>query len=933
MDKGAIEKFAINARIKLRASTEMKIAELGLVPGQTPKIDVIGDVVRITLPGGIEKTLTKSEGYARQRLVDAIQARGYNEIVEAASYTWFNRLIAIRYMEVNNYLPSKVRVLSSITPGKTEPDIITQCLNADLGFTDTEKTKVAQLKYDGKLVELFKLLFVKQCDELGKILPELFASVPDYERLLFDLNYTDADGVVRDLVDTIPEDDFRDAVQIIGWMYQYYNSEIKKETSTLLNEGTKVSKERIPAATQLFTPDWIVRYLVENSVGRIWVGCHENTNLKSKWKYYLDDAEQVSEINNELDKIRAERRNMTPEDITVLDPCMGSGHILVYAFDVLMQIYESYGYSREEAAKLIVEKNLYGIDIDDRAYQLAYFAIMMKARQYNSSIFSQNVKTHLCNVVEMESIPSDAFSGFGSHMSAKDKSAAIIELDKLFMSMKDSKTIGSLAKIRPIDWNLLDTFLADAGTSLFYTPQIRDQMNRMVCVAKMLSYSYSVVITNPPYMGSPNMNETLSDYIKDHYTRGKTDLYACFIDQCLTLLKKTGQLAMITQHSFMTLSSFEDLRLRILKNGTFLNMAHLGPRAFDEIPGEKVQTVAFVYQKNLSTKYNATIRRLLDAKGEHEKELLFLSGANTFESPMNHVEKMPGKAIIYIFNQSIVNAFTKGQPLEELANVRQGIIPGNVDVFVRYWYEVNVKRIDFSCREYKDIAAHGRKWFPYNKGGSFRKWYGNFLHVLNMENDGYDIINSGMNNNYRLRDPAFYFKEAVTWTKVSNKFCVRYMPKGMLFDIAGCCIFDLDEQIKPILAFCNSSFCRDILNGTSPTSNYEVEHIKNLPIIKIPLEDVEQLVDTAIELSKEDWDTSELSWDFKQSPLLMYSYSKRISDATTDFLKHIEETNVRLDSIEKQIDAVIKTTYSLDYCPHYPFELIGLNLRVCMATS
>ena len=486
MDKSAIEKFSINARIKLRNSIDSSMAKLGFGPGRDAEsIQSIGDITVITLPGGIQTRITNDEAKYRERLAEVISKDGYDNVVEQIAYTWFNRLIAIRYMEVNDFLPTHVRVLSSNNPDKTEPDLVSQCLTVNLGLSDSERAMISELRDADRLDELFSKMFIFECRSLNRILPELFTLTKPYENMLLNLSYTSPDSVVRSLVDDIPEDDFRDAVQIIGWMYQYYNSELKDQTFADLKKNVKIPKERIPAATQLFTPDWIVRYMVENSVGRVWLEGHPDQSLRSSWKYFVDEAEQEPDVAAKLAEIRAPRAKMMPTDIKVIDPCMGSGHILVYAFDVLMQIYLSYGYSKSDAAEMILTDNLYGLDIDDRAYQLAYFAVMMKARQYDPDVFSKNLKPNLHSIPESNGIDISALEGYGKVMSTMEQATARNDFMYLLTTFRDAKTYGSLLKIRNLDWDNIDKFLKGRTITLFSNPEIDSRIHEIVDVAKI----------------------------------------------------------------------------------------------------------------------------------------------------------------------------------------------------------------------------------------------------------------------------------------------------------------------------------------------------------------------------------------------------------------------------------------------------------------
>ncbi len=545
MDKNAVEKFSTNARVKLRKSVDASMARLGIGEGREPEsVDSSGTTVVLNLPGGLRTTLTSEQANWRAKLIDRVSSEGYDNVVEQVAYTWFNRLIAIRYMEVNDYLPTHVRVLSSSDKGKIEPDIVTQCIHmADvLNLSSSEKDEIFALKSQGKSDELFSRMFVYECRSLNQILPELFTETRPYEKLLLNLSYTIQDGVVRELVDTVPEDDFRDAVQIIGWMYQYYNSELKDKVFADLKKNVKISKEHIPAATQLFTPDWIVRYMVENSLGRVWLEGHPDQSLQSKWKYYLVEADQEPQVKEKLKEIRSSRRRMEPTDIKVIDPCMGSGHVLVYAFDVLIQIYESYGYSKQDAASLIVENNLFGLDIDERAYQLAYFAVMMKARSYDPSVFNRKLKPNLSAMIETSGLDDSCLEGYGNGMAPMEKSLAYNDMKYLISLFKDARTYGSLIKVRELDFKRINAFINARSINLYAND---DSIKKIVAIASILSQRYDAVITNPPYMGSSGMNPQLTKFVKDEYPLSKSDLSTCFMERTLALCNEDGFSSMI----------------------------------------------------------------------------------------------------------------------------------------------------------------------------------------------------------------------------------------------------------------------------------------------------------------------------------------------------------------------------------------------------
>lgn len=613
MDKTAIKNFSIWARKKAIADVSNKAAYFGItakeikspLPQSTPDLQFI-DIGTPTPTKVIGKEIEQ-----RNALVARIKAKeaasgyktAYNSVMEEVAYTWFNRLIAIRFMEVNDYLPSHTRVLSSEDPKKLEPDFVTNPFDTDLEFTKEEQTLIHKYKEENKLGMLFRMLFIKQCNKLNEILPELFEKTNDYSELLLNISFTDQEGLVYQLTHDISEDDFNvekeGQIEIIGWIYQFYNTEPKDESYALLKKNVKITKERIPSVTQLFTPDWIVRYMVENSLGKLWTEGHPNDKLKSNWKYYLEEAEQESSVKEQLAAIREEYKKLTPEDIKIIDPCMGSGHILVYAFDVLMQIYQSCGYTPKDAAVKIIERNLYGLDIDDRAYQLAYFAVMMKGRQYNRTIFSRCLSPNLYSIQESTFITEDLIE----FISGKDK-----KLEKYILSLKsdftDAKEYGSIINVNPVNFEALLARLEeiaemkDPGAfELFYKTEAIDKFLPFLKQSVVMAQKYDVVVTNPPYMGGSSMSDKLSKFVKKDYPDSKSDLFAVFIEKCAGMTKKNGYQAMITQHAWMFLSSYEKLRKKILTFYEIINMVHLGTRAFEEIGGEVVQTTSWVMRK------------------------------------------------------------------------------------------------------------------------------------------------------------------------------------------------------------------------------------------------------------------------------------------------------------------------------------------------
>ena len=895
MNKTAIKNFAVWARQKLISDITYKAGMLGITEdGIAEKLPhSTSDLEFYDIGTKDYAEVSGKEIKQRNALVNAIRKKekdngdyksAFGYVIEEVAYTWFNRLIAIRFMEVNDYLPSGVRVLSSENKAKKEPDLVTTPFDTDLEFTSYEQDRIIQLKDDNKLDELFRMLFIKQCNKLHDVLPELFEKTDDYSELLLTVSFTDSDGVLYHLVHDIEEDDFNvekeGQVQIIGWLYQFYNIEPKAVVFGRKGNA-KIKKEEIPAATQLFTPDWIVRYMVQNSLGRIFINdkCTGITDEKERgnkekeiaqqmcWQYYLPEAEQTHEVRVQLN---ANHISLSSEltSIKLIDPCMGSGHILVYAFEVLMQIYLECGYTERDATSLILKNNLFGLDIDDRAYQLAYFAVMMKARSYDRRILTRNIKPNVYSIKE-----SNFLVDSWQKISDDEKFMEIFQT--AVDTFIDAKEYGSILNVPDADYDyalsVIDNF--EQSVPVDFEAQIlrgkTDDIRALVNQAKLLSQKYDVVVTNPPYMPVSNSSASLQNFVKKNYPDSKTDMFAVFIERVAQLTKPNRYSAMITMHSWMFLSSYEKLRSKILETDT-VNMAHLGARAFEEIGGEVVQTTAWIERKTDLKQFKATYKRLVDENSQTAKEQAFLNkNDNAYNITKTNFSKIPGSPIAYWVSENMLKAFDN-KKISDIGEPRQGIIPGNVDAFLRLWHEVKFNKIGLNHTEYQDILKYRNKWFPYNKGGSYRKWFGNNEYIINMENNGYDIKYSGKNNNYRLREPSLYFQEALTWSKISSgDFSSRYMPKGYLFDIAGCCVFYLNDKMFYSIATLNSCVGKSILSLISPTLNYEVDHIKKIPIIidNSKMVYINEKVQENISISKSDWDLYETSWDFKRNPL------------------------------------------------------------------
>lgn len=878
MDKPAIKKFAVWARNKLIADTKYRAGLVGVtetaVAEPLPQSNETVQFFDVGLPQPY-----RIEGDAvtqRQRFVAELNKEtakqgsytaAYQTVVDKVAYTWFNRLIAVRYMEVNDLLPSRMRVLSS-ADGRAEPQIVTTPFDAVLDYSSAEQQQIVTLKNDNKLDEAFRLLFLKQCAALGDCLPRLFEQVDDYMPLLLALSFTDKDGVVCHLVNDIPESDWQDAVQIVGWLYQYYNTEPKEQVFANLKKNIKISAENIPAATQLFTPDWIVRYMVENSLGRLWSEGHPDFD-KPKWKYYLDEAPQEPQVAQRLAELRKGYAALTPEDIKCIDPCMGSGHILAYLFDVLMQIYRSAGYTDRDAAASIVEHNLYGLDIDDRAAQMAYFVVMMKGCHYDSRFLRRHLNPHVYAIQESGELTTDALGRLG-----KQESTARALLD----GFKNAKEYGSilqpkvtLAELDALQEQLREVDGASDMGSL--TDQlVAGKLLRVLCPlveqARMLVQKYDVVVTNPPYMGGSGMNARLSDYVKKVYPDSKSDLFAVFIERCAQMDKRGGYQAMITQHAWMFLSSFEKLRAKLQLIDT-INMAHLGARGFDEIGGEVVQTTSFVMRNSHIKGYKGTYCRLIDGGSEKEKESLFYDEKRRYIKSSEDFEAIPGTLITYWISDKIVNAFKNGRKLGELAYPKQGLATSNNDKYLRFWYEVDVSKMNVKATSLEDACESGKKWFPHCKGGSFRKWYGNRDYVIDWNDDGNLLRND---KKAVVRNPNLYFHEGFSYSDVSTgDYALRYYGNGFVFDSTGPMIFlekgnVINYNKNKFLAVMNSKVINQILEFLCPTIHYTQSAVAKLPLFEIKNECHQS--EENILLSKSDWDSFETSWDFKRHPLI-----------------------------------------------------------------
>lgn len=932
MNKTAIKNFAIWARNKLIADVSYDARLIGITEdgiakplpqsfGGTQFFD-IGTAEPYSISGEAVRQRDKLIEVIQQKEKDTDYKTAYQYVIEEVAYTWFNRLIAIRFMEVNDYLPSHIRVLSSES-GKLEPDLVTTPFDAELPFTAEEEAQIFQLKQDNKLDEVFRILFLKQCNALNEILPALFEKTKNYTELLLSLSVIDQDGVVYHLIHDIPEDDFNiergGQVEIIGWLYQYYNTEPK---AAAFAKNGKITKEEIPAVTQLFTPDWIVRYMVENSLGRLWVEGHPDCDLKENWKYYLEEAQQEPEVQAKLSEIRKEYAALNPEDIKLIDPCMGSGHILVYAFDVLMQIYESAGYSQRDAAKSILEHNIYGLDIDDRAYQLAYFAVMMKARQYNRRILNGENTCHVYAIQESNSINRAHLKYFGAGMDDIEKNAAKMQLEGLLDTLTDAKEYGSILNVESYNWDLLRRFVAaedTAGQISMDSVGVEDtaeQLNRLVDIGETMARKYWVTITNPPYAAISNLSPKVNDFVKANYPDSKVDLFAVFIERCGLMTRVSGYQAMITQHAWMFLASYENLRDKLL-NKELINLAHLGPHAFDEINGEVVQTSSFVFCNDFFSNYNSTFVQLVGGKNEAAKAAMFISGEHRFNKTNEQLREIQGTPYTaYWASDVVLSAFKKSHLVGDVSEPRVGMATANNDRFIRLWFEVNRNKFGINISSRKEAVESRKKWFPFAKGGEQRKWYGNNDTVVNWENDGFEIQNFKDEKTGRIRSHNYnldyIFSSALTWTVIgTEKTSFRFCPVGFLYSNSGYGLFCNNEKTKYyLLGFMNSKIAASLLKILSPSMGFESGYLRKLPLIESDsLDSIVERVKHCIDGSNAEWDSFEISWDFKKHPLL-HNVST-ISEAFTQWQSECDDRFNQLKANEEELNRIFIDIYGL----------------------
>lgn len=957
MDKTAIKNYAIWARTKLIEDIKYKASLLGITEKG------IADALPQSTTQEQYFDIGTREPYAirgvqiaqRRSLAEAIKKKAqesdyltaYNSIIEEVAYTWFNRFIAVRFMEVNDYLPCKIRVLSAVD-GRQEPDIVQNPFDAKLDYTSAEEELISQHQMNNEGDKLFNMLFVKVCNDLSKVLPQLFEAEQDYTELLLNISYTDQDGLIYKLVHDIPEDNFDvnavdeegkpiGQVEIIGWLYQYYNTEPKNETFALLKKNVKITKERIPSATQLFTPDWIVRYMVENSLGRLvisgqlvvdsgqsLVNSEEERIAKEKelaerfgWKYYLPEAKQDADVREQLNQLTT--NNYSPETIKVIDPCMGSGHILVYAFDVLMQIYTQMGYTDKDAALSILENNLYGLDIDKRAFQLAYFAVLMKARQYHKFILKKQPQCHIYAIAESNGINMKHLAYFGAQLDELAKPVALNQMQELIATLHDAKEYGSIISVADYDWDLLRQFAAEFDISgemnlfdSFGIEATQQRLQELVAVGEVLAQKYEVVVTNPPYMGSGGMGAKLSAYVKQNYPDTKSDMSTVMMEKMLAMCSKNGFMAMINIPVWMFLSSYEKLRNNILKQNSYLNMLHFGRGVF----GSDFGTTAFVIAKKHTDNYIASYRRLFEKQGAVDsvnvKEQWFFEGKGKYVAKQENFAKIPGAPVAYWVSEKVIDLFGKNK-ISDIASAKSGMTTTNNERFLRFWFEVEIRRIGFGYKSIDDTVDRLYKWFPFCKGGDFRRWAGNECYVVNWFNNGEEIRKAAQGaSGGRLVNIDCALQKSIVWTKISSSIiCLRYKNTGLFFSDAAPGLFSDDEKLMYILGLMNTKYAMKIINLINPTLNFVPGTIASIPIFDgLPcISEVKQLVKQNISLSKSDWDAFETSWDFTKHPLLRNKPT--ISEAYAEWEAECNARFAQLKANEEELNRIFINIYGL----------------------
>lgn len=948
MDKNAIKRYAVWARRELIDRVSKRAAVFGVTA------DGFGDPNADSVNGHL---LSGAERRQRQALIRRIEEKGYEQVMEEVAYTWFNRFAALRFMEVNGYLPSHIRVFTNDT-GEFKPQILSEAIHLDLIGLNMEK--VYQLKDTNQEEELFKYLLIVQCNALNCILPGMFQKIDDYTELLLPDYLLREGSAIEQMVLLIPEDDWKDQVQIIGWLYQYYNTEPKDKVFADLKKNIKINKQNIPAATQLFTPDWIVHYMVENSLGRLWVEGHPSARKylpdhnedgsvhveEGKWNYYLEEAEQEPKVQAQLDEIRKQYAALKPEEILTIDPCAGSGHILCVLFDVLVDIYEDYGYTAREAAVSIVQNNLWGLDIDDRAAQLAYFAVMMKARQYDRRFFTREVQPHVYAIQESNGIDRNHLNYLGRGLSDLERNNAITQMNSLLDEFVDAKEYGSILQPKEYDWGLLSRFVEDTTTGQQMSFEeaglevTQGQLRGMIAQGQALAQKYHAVVTNPPYMGGGNMSNSLASYLKVHYSNSKLDCCTTFLERSLSFTYNNGYFSLIILPVWMFLSSYEKMRNDVLSRTQLMNLLHFGRGVF----GSDFGSVAFVFLNSRINGYICKYEKLFDAQGSvdtvEEKEDKYLKRNQVFLQKQEQFLRIPGTPVAYWASEKIIQSFSIGLPLGSISRPRIGQNTGDNDRFLRYWFEVAYNKITFDLK-HEDMQVRHYKWIPYNKGGSYRKWYGNQDYVINWENDGKEVKefavvrNKGKHWSRYIQNIENMCRMGVTWTFISSsKFGTRYLPEGFICDVNGSAVFPNPDQALSILALLNSNMAFELLKVENSTMSFQACNISGIPYAK-ELSDNEQIkkhASSCIEIEKEEWDSFEESWNFIGHPLVYNQPNNKenyIKDCYEIWSHLCNQRLYETKNNEEEINQIINIIYNLQ--DELPAEVCETEITLRLA--
>ncbi|WP_428912067.1 BREX-1 system adenine-specific DNA-methyltransferase PglX [Niallia sp. Krafla_26] len=919
MNKTELKNFAVSARRGLLEKVALRAKIFGIDENNGLTIEEKFGQLAIN---GEQYSLDKKSAFLA--LKKQLEIKSYEQLIEEVAYTWFNRIIAIRFMEVNEYMPERVNVLSSST-GKVEPDILSEFETMDL---DIDLAAIKDLIRQGETEEAYRKLFIAQCNALNNILPFMFEKIHDYTELLLPDFLLDTESVINNLVSNEElTDSFRE-VEVIGWLYQFYNSEPKDIVFANLKKNKKIEKYDIPAATQLFTPKWIVQYMVENSLGKIWLESNPNSSLKESMRYYIEPAEQNKEVKQKLEEIRY--KNVNLEEITIIDPCVGSGHILVYAFDLLYQMYEEAGYSSTDIPQLILENNLFGLDIDDRAAQLASFAILMKAREKSRRIFRKKVSINIYSIQE-----SNLFEKEGIVELLGKNDTEKTEVKQILDTFIDAKNFGAILQLPQVNYDrYLNRIEQIEDTQLSLENfRIYDQMptfQYLLRQAKVLSSKYDVTITNPPYMGNKGMNNVLTKFVKSKYPNSKGDLSTILMERSLNLTKSNGYISMINIPAWMFLVRYESLRDYLLSNTQIQNLVHFGRGVF----GSDFGTVAFVLRNSHVSNYLATYKRLIDKQGEvesvAEKERKFFESRRNIIRKQEDFKLIPGTPISYWISNQLITVFSTGTPLSEIGEARSGLQTGNNDLFLRYWYEVDFKNIGFNFNSVEEASETNYKWFPQVKGGAFRKWYGNFDYVVNFLNNGEAIRNyegTGI-----IKSPHLYFKEGITWSHTSNlSFGCRILPKGFIFNVEAPTVFNIDDNLL-LLGLLNTKLTDFIFSLINQSFHYLVGDMKKLPIIlpkdKEEISNIRRIVEENILISKIDWDSSEFSWNFKKHFILLNKNNfYTIEQSYNNWCEIVNRQFINMKKNEETLNAIFINLYGMneEMNPYVADEAITLN--------